>query len=149
MIKDLKEKEHTIDGKRIVCVTRTVTEEKYLTCLEKESLGENMPSKRTIMSGRHKLLYKGKMIESKYLVGKIEKVNKIIYSGETLYNVLMESHGEMIVNNLKCETLDPESDIGIIHLLLLKLTNANKIKCECGTISCATTSNDNYAINIW
>jgi surface protein len=128
LIKDLKEKEHTIDGKRIVCVTRTVTNEKYLTCLEKDSLGENMPSKRTIMSGRHKLLYKGKMIESKHLIGKLENVKKIKYGGEVLYNVLMESHSEMMVNNLKCETLDPSSEIGIIHMLLLKLTNSNKIK---------------------
>ena len=45
-----------------------------------------------------------------------------------LYNVLMESHSEMMVNNLKCETLDPESEIGILHMLLLKLTNSNKIK---------------------
>jgi len=128
LIKDLKENEHTIDGKRIVCVTRTVTNEKYLTCLEKDSLGENIPSKRTIMSGRHKLLYKGKIIESKSLVGKLENVKKIKYGGEVLYNVLMESHYQIMVNNLICETLDPSCDIAIIHMLLLKLTNSNKIK---------------------
>jgi len=39
----------------------------------------------------------------------------IPYSGEVLYNVLLESYEKMIVNNLIVETLDPENVIAQIY----------------------------------
>ena len=55
------------------------------------------------------------------LVGKNEKVYKIKYTGEILYNVLMEEHNTMKVNNLVCETLSPENRIAQFYMSLLKL----------------------------
>jgi hypothetical protein len=38
-------------------------------------------------------------------------VIKVKYSGELLYNVLLEQHSTMKVNNILCETLHPENAI--------------------------------------
>ncbi len=43
------------------------------------------------------------------LVNVCKGVTKIPYTGETLYNVLMEKYGYMMINNLICETLHPDN----------------------------------------
>ena len=73
---------------------------------DKYALYKNYPSKRTIMSKEHKVEYEGRMIEAYRLEG-LNGVKKVKYSGEVLYNVLLEEYGVMEVNNLVCETLDP------------------------------------------
>ena len=50
----------------------------------------------------NKVFYKGKMIEASKITKKRQK-----YNGELLYNVLMEEHNKMSVNNMIVETLDP------------------------------------------
>jgi hypothetical protein len=119
---------HTIRGKKIVTITKTIIQNKYLICFEKGSLGNNTPSQRTIMSKNHELFYNGKMIKAVQFVGKLENVKKIKYTGEVLYNVLMEKHDKMVVNNLICETLNPEHDIAKLHTILKDMTSENKIK---------------------
>lgn len=119
---------HTIRGKQIVAITKTKLTNKYLICFEKDALGTNIPSKKTIMSENHKLFYNGKMIKALQFVNKFEKVTKIKYTGETLYNVLMENHYKMMVNNLICETLDPQHDIAKIHFILKNLNSIEQIK---------------------
>ena len=37
------------------------------------------------------------------------------YTGEVLYNVLMEKHDTMKVNNLICETLNPKTSIAQLY----------------------------------
>ena len=56
------------------------------------------------------------MKESEWFVGKYTNVYKVKYNGETMYNVLMENHELMNVNNMKCETLNPENNIAKIYL---------------------------------
>jgi hypothetical protein len=119
---------HTIRDKQIVAITKTNSTSKYLICFEKDSLGHNIPSKKTIMSENHKLYCNGKMIKAVHFVDKFEKVNKIKYTGETLYNVLMENHDKMIVNNLICETLHPENIIAKIHFILKNLNPTEQTK---------------------
>jgi hypothetical protein len=41
---------HTINNKKVVAITKSIAEEKYLVCFEKNSLGENIPNTRTIVS---------------------------------------------------------------------------------------------------
>ena len=43
------------------------------------------------------------------LIGICKGVVEIAYNGEPLYNVLLEKHGHMMINNLICETLHPEN----------------------------------------
>ena len=103
LVKDV----NTIKGKYIKHITETLSIDNYLICFEKDALWKNYPSKRTIMSKEHKIEYKGKMVEAYRLENASELVKKVKYSGEVLYNVLLEEYGVMEVNNLVCETLDP------------------------------------------
>jgi homoserine kinase len=49
------------------------------------------------------------MMRSEDLVDKCEGVCRIKYHGAILYNVLMEKHDKMVINNLICETLHPNN----------------------------------------
>jgi len=117
-IENINSNIHTINNKKIVAITQTITQDSYLVCFEKYSLGINYPNLRTIMSKNHKIYYKGKMIEAYKFVGKFKDVKKVKYNGEILYNVLMEEHEKILVNNLLCETLHPEN-------IIAKLYNSN------------------------
>lgn len=108
-------KKHTIKGKKIVAITKTVTMEDTVICIEKDSLGQNIPSQQTIISRNHKLLYNKEMIKAKNLIGKVEGVYNKKYNGEVLYNVLLERHNTMMVNNLVVETLDPKNIIAKLY----------------------------------
>jgi len=67
------------------------------------------------MSKDHKIEYQGELVPVYRFLDYLEEVKKVKYSGEILYNVLLEEHGSMIVNNLRCETLDPTSPIGCLY----------------------------------
>jgi len=114
---------HTIRNKKITGITQTITPDKYLVCFEKDSLGQNIPSKKTIISRNHCILYRGKMIQANYFIGKFENVKKIKYTGQILYNVLMEEHNKMMVNNLICETLDPKNGMAKLYNHLQNLNS--------------------------
>ena len=112
---------HTIRNKSIIGITKTVTQDKYLVCFEKDSLGNNLPSEKTIMSKNHSVLYDGKMTQAKKFINQFENVKKIKYTGEILYNVLLEKEDKMMVNNLICETLHPENSIAKLYKVLQTL----------------------------
>jgi alpha-tubulin suppressor-like RCC1 family protein len=119
---------HTINKKPIVDITKTITSDKYLIGFKKNALGLNYPSQNTRMTQEHKLLYAGKMCEAKTFLNKFEKVIKVKYNGEILYNVLMEEHSQMRVNNLICETLHPENIVAKLYTKKSKYTNDEKDK---------------------
>lgn len=112
---------HTIRNKKIVGITKTIIQEKYLVCFEKNALGNNIPSQKTIISKNHCIFYNRNMIQAKQFVGMNDKVYKIKYRGEILYNVLLEEHDKMVVNNLICETLHPLNGIAKLHRYLQNL----------------------------
>lgn len=113
---------HTINNKNIVGVVKTISKDKHLICFEKDSLGPNIPSQKTIISNNHIIYYNGVMKEAVKFVGMNDNIYRKKYKGETLYNVLMERHDKMYVNNLLCETLHPNNRISELHrcLQLLK-----------------------------
>ena len=102
---------HTIDNKKIVAITKTISNEKCLIRFGRNALGMNYPTKETIVSRDHKILYKGKMIEASKFVGHFPNVTKIEYNGEILYNIVMEKYDKVKTNNLICETLHPQNKI--------------------------------------
>jgi hypothetical protein len=106
---------HTINNKQIVYITKTITTDKYLICFKKNALGLNYPTDTTIMSRNHKINYHGKMIEAYKFIGHFENVYKVKYDGETLYNILMDEHSEINVNNIICETLHPKNIVAKIY----------------------------------
>jgi hypothetical protein len=74
------------------------------------------------MTQKHEVFYNGYMICSNDLLGKVENVYKVKYSGEILYNILLKNHSLIQVNNMLCETLKPNIDI-VKMLLELKEQN--------------------------
>ena len=114
---------HTIRNKKIVAITKTVSQDKYLICFEKDALGTNMPSQKTLITQNHEILYNGKMTKAKDFLQNFENVKKVKYTGEVLYNVLMETPNKMVVNNLICETLHPENTIAKLQMVLQNLNS--------------------------
>ena len=108
-IENLNPDIHTIRNKRIVAITQTRPLFKHIVSIEKDALGKNVPSATTQISKEHGIFYKGKMMRAIDLVNVCKGVTKIPYTGETLYNVLMEKYGYMMINNLICETLHPDN----------------------------------------
>lgn len=127
-IETINSLKHTINNKPIVDITKTITGDKYLVGFKKNALGLNYPNDNTIMSQEHKIYYKGTMRDAKSFLGKFEGVKKVKYTGEILYNVLMEDYSKMRVNNLTCETLDPNNIIAKLYTKKCKYTIENRDK---------------------
>jgi hypothetical protein len=106
---------NTINNKKIVTITKTISQDKYLVRFEKDSLGANYPTKSTTVSKEHKILYRGKLIEAEKFLGHFAGVKKTKYDGEVLYNILMEKHKVVRANNLLCETLHPQNIIAKLY----------------------------------
>jgi len=119
--------QNTINGICVDYITQTTTEQDYLVCIEKDLLGENIPSQRTVITRNHRLMYNGQLIEA----GKLQNIIRLKYNSDILYNVLLKENGFMNVNNLICETLDINN--AIAHLYRLKKINDERIK-ELNTI---------------
>jgi len=121
---------HTIRNKPIVAITKTTTLDNYLVCFEKNSVARNVPCEKTIVSKSHLILDNGRMIKAEQFIGKYKNIHRVEYNGEILYNVLLERHGKMIVNNLVCETLSPRNSIAKLYK---HLSNCN-IEEQCRVI---------------
>jgi hypothetical protein len=107
---------NTIGNKSIKHITQTVTIDKYLICFEKNALNRNVPNKKTVMTKDHKILFNGQLVPAFRFLDFSSDVRKVKYSGETLYNVLLdEAYGIMNVNNLICETLHPDNIIAKLY----------------------------------
>ena len=57
-------------------------------------------------------------MEAHLFIGYVNDVHKVNYSGEILYNVLLENYDKMMVNNMICETLHPENSVTKIYKYL-------------------------------
>ncbi len=111
-IEQLDPQKHTINHKPIIAITTTVTPEKHLICFEANSMGINCPTRRTLMTPGHEVLYKGKLVQAKHFVGRLNGVHTVPYNGrDILYNVLQRQHGLMVVNNMVLETLHPMNKV--------------------------------------
>jgi hypothetical protein len=106
---------HTIHNQPIKHITQTITDDNYLICFEKHALGPNYPSRKTVMSKDHKIYYRRKMMPAINFLSLSNRVRKVKYSGELLYNVLLSKPSTMYVNNIVCETLDPENIIAKLY----------------------------------
>ena len=118
---------HTIDSKKILAITKTISTDKYLVCFEKDSLGKNFPSDKTVVSNQHKISYKGKLIEAYKFLGHFSNVHKTAYNGEVLYNILLEDHGRITINNMICETLHPNNAVAKLYTSPMPSSIKNKM----------------------
>lgn len=111
---------HTIHGKRIVSIIKAPANVDHLVCFEKHSLGLNTPSQRTLMTTLHRVVYKGRMINSGDLLrkkcGLLGSISMVECNEDFVYNILMDEHNFISVNNLTCETLQPDNISAIFEL---------------------------------
>ena len=98
---------HTIFNKKIIAITETIMLENNIVCFEKNSLGYNIPNKKTYISNYHGIIHNGKLIQANKFVGRLPGVYYKKYNNEILYNILMEKHYIIKINNMKVETLNP------------------------------------------
>lgn len=118
-IEEICVKTHTIKNKKIIEVTQTISKDTYLVCFQKDSLGMNIPSEKTIMSKNHQLYYEGEMVSADFILHQqVDGVHKVKYRQEILYNIVLEKYDTLVANNMICETLHPKN---INYLLLNKL----------------------------
>lgn len=100
---------HTIRGNKIIAISQTQPLQKQIICFQQDSLGNNIPSVKTLCSKEHKIFYKGEMKTASEISKVCENVTHVPYRGNTLYNVLLEKKDNMVINNMICETLDPNN----------------------------------------
>ena len=119
-IEKLRIKHHTFNGEQIVAVTRTIAEDECLIQFEVGSLSTGVPTIPTRMSCAHAVMYEGSMIPAVTLVS-LEGVSKIPYTrGTPLYNVLLNNHSKMMINNMCVETLHPNNGVAKLTRALLE-----------------------------
>jgi hypothetical protein len=121
-IEKVDPKLHTINNKKVVAITKTVSLDNYLVCFEKDAIEVNVPSEKTIVSNEHLIYNNGRMLKAVDFIGKYKNVHKIKYNGDILYNVLLEKYDKILVNNLLCETLHPRNPIAKWHTVLNKIS---------------------------
>lgn len=112
---------NTIQNKKIVGIIKSFNIDDYFVSFEKDSLGPNVPSQTTIISKYHGIFYKEKMKQAQYFVNKFKNVHKIKNNGELFYNILMEEHEKISVNNIICETMHTKNEMAQIYIKSQKL----------------------------
>ena len=119
---------HTICKKAICHITKTISPEKKIVCVKKNAFGKNKPNKAITMSGNHCIqCEKGAMIKAKDLVLSNPKMKFVDYNQEPLYNVLMEDHNIIKVQNLEVETLDPKNIVAKIYNSVMEKSTLAKL----------------------
>ena len=105
---------NTIRGSSIKHITETVSKHENLVLVKKDAFYNNVPSQDTIMSREHAVFINGYLKPIKFFVNNIS----IIYvqnNGEVLYNILLDKHDLMVVNNMIVETLHPDNLIAKVY----------------------------------
>lgn len=119
---------HTVNNNSIVAITKTTSMDSYLIGFKKHALGINYPKEDTVMSKDHKIKYNGQFIEAKKFLQKFTNVYKVGYSGEILYNVLLDKYSTILVNNLHCETLNPTNLVAKLYRDFNKIPEKDRLK---------------------
>ena len=125
LIQNINTDYHTINNKKIVCVTKTLSMDTHLVCFEKNSLANNIPNNKTITSRFHGIYINDELIRANDLVNN-ESIHKIEYNEEILYNILMEDHEKVLVNNMICETLHPTNYVAQLYRVMDKLNHSER-----------------------
>ena len=82
-----------------------------------------VPSRKTLITNEHLVEFHGEMVQAGELVDMVDGAFKVKYNGEPVYNVVMEKKDTMMVNGLRCETLDPKSRCLLAMMLCERVIN--------------------------
>ena len=107
---------HKINNQKIIAITQIISIDDYLVCFEKNALANNVPFVTTRLSKNHLVYNNGIFRPADSFLAKHPKIYKVKYTGETLYNVLMEKHQKININNMTCESLHPNNKIAKIYI---------------------------------
>jgi len=129
---------HKINNQKIIAITQIISIDDYLVCFEKNALANNVPFVTTKLSKNHLVYNNGIFRPAESFLAKHPKIYKVKYTGETLYNVLMETHQKINVNNMTCESLHPENNIAKIYIQRVRESSNS------GTL---ILDNDSYVTN--
>ena len=101
--------DNTINGHRVKKIINVISRNNKMILIKKGALDNNVPNNDTYITHEHSILVNGLMTEAKHLVNnktiRIVKMNR----QKDIYNILLDHHGKMKVNNMIVETLDPTS----------------------------------------
>lgn len=106
---------HTIHKKPIIALTQSFSNDNNIVCIQKNSLALNIPNKTTYISNYHGIVYKNKLIPANQFVGRFKGINFVEYNNEILYNILMEKHYIININNMRVETLNPKNIVAKLY----------------------------------
>lgn len=97
---------NTIDQKEIKGISETIYTQDQIVVIEKGAFGKNKPSQKTKVAPYHRFMINGKLqMIKKFVNGETIYYKK--YRGETLYNIILETHDTMCINNMTVDTLHP------------------------------------------
>ena len=119
---------HTSKRQKIKYVTKTVSKDKHLIKISKDSLAIGRPNKDLTLTKDHKVMFRGQLIEAEYLLF-FDGVHKVENTHELLYNVLLPEYTTMVCNGLLCESLHPSNQIVKIYDFASNMTNKRRGDC--------------------
>jgi len=106
-IQDIDPTIHTIRDQPIHKLSRTRCKETKMVSIKKNSLGQNIPNKDTLVTMNHQIFYNEKMVPARVLTRK-HGVSFVESNNQVVYNVMLPTHSHMSVNNMIVETLHPK-----------------------------------------
>lgn len=103
---------NTIRGYKIKALIHSYLTDKNMVLFKRGSLYKNVPSKDTVMSRYHKVYFNKRMSYAKDFVqmGIAQYKSYSMYT--PIFNLLLESHENMMINNMIVETQNPQSTVG-------------------------------------
>lgn len=115
----------TINNKKIIAITETISLDNELVFFPTDSLAPNIPSQPTTISNNHLIQnpLNNEMVKAKDYLTFNKHILKIPYKKEFLYNILLETYELINVNNLICESLYPFSMIALLYHKLSTIEN--------------------------
>ena len=123
-IQDLRKNclKYSIGNQQIKGISKTMNESGEFVCIEQGAIAPNVPDKYTITTKSHLVQNaEGTLVKAKNLVNDstitLQNLGK-----QFVYNVLLENHSIIKINNMDCETLNPK------NLGAKKLLSQNKPK---------------------
>jgi surface protein len=110
-IEKIDVKKDRIDGKEILIWTKTKNIEDEIIVMKEGCLGRGVPNRETRITKQHKIYNEGIWEEAQILEERNENIYRERYDGSYVYNIGLKEHGEMEVNGMIVETLNPLSRI--------------------------------------
>jgi len=102
--------DNTINNYKIKRITKVKNADDHMIFIEKDALGENIPNKDTYISRNHGIIVGNHLVRAKTLVNG-NTIKKAYRKRDIIYNVLTEVYSIIYVNNMPCETLNPNDPI--------------------------------------